>query len=101
VRAQIRQHDVTTRDVIDPSREESCMSTQDPIIDADRTEQAAQRVVSPARHDLVRNSTLASRYRLGSAIFTTDPQGLPEQLVEAWSRWAASRLRQSPCTIVE
>lgn len=28
----------------------------------------------------------------------SDPQGLPEPLIEAWSRWAALRLPVSPRT---
>jgi hypothetical protein len=90
-----------TAEVIDPSREERRMSTHDHIFDPDPTELAAQRVRAPARRDLLGNSTPAARHRPGAAIVATDPHELPEQLVEAWSRWAASRLRQSPRTTVE
>jgi hypothetical protein len=52
------------------------------------TVQARADLLSPARCDLLRNTVLAGSSRHGSA----GTYELPEKLIEAWARWAASHL---------
>ena len=66
------------------------MSSKDHCIDAGTTDQARAELLSPARYDPMRNTVLA-----GSS--GHEPAGmyeLPEKLIEAWTRWAASLLRR-------
>jgi hypothetical protein len=65
------------------------MSSEDHCIDAGATDQVRADLLSPARCDPLRNTVLAGSSRHGPA-GTYDE--LPEKLIEAWARWAASRL---------
>jgi hypothetical protein len=64
------------------------MSSEDHCIDAGTTDQARADLLSPARCEPVRNTVLAGNSRHEAA----GTYELPEKLVEAWARWAASRL---------
>jgi hypothetical protein len=64
------------------------MSTEDHCIDAGTTDQAWADLLSPARRDPMRNTVLAGSSRDG----LVGTYQLPEKLIEAWARWAASRL---------
>jgi hypothetical protein len=64
------------------------MSTEDHCIHVGTTVQARADLLSPARCDLLRNTVLAGSSRHGPA----GTYELPEKLIEAWARWAASHL---------
>jgi hypothetical protein len=64
------------------------MSSEDHLIDAGTTHQARADLLSPARCDPMRNAVLAGSGRNDAA----GTYELPEKLIEAWARWAASRL---------
>jgi hypothetical protein len=64
------------------------MSFEDHSINAGTTDQARADLLSPARCDPVHNTVLAGSSGHGPA----GTYALPEELIEAWERWAASRL---------
>jgi len=66
------------------------MSPKDHCIDAGTTDQARADLLSSARCDPMRNTVLA-----GTGRHEPDrTYELPEKFIEAWTRWAASRLRR-------
>jgi hypothetical protein len=70
------------------------MSAEDHFIDLGATDPATEHMRSPTPGDLVRNTAPAGSRRHGPAGRpSTDPHEVPGKLIEAWSRWAASRLR--------
>ena len=70
------------------------MSTEDHFNDLRATDLATEHVRSPTLCDMVRNTAPAGSRRHGpGGRPSTDPHEVPEKLIEAWSRWAASRLR--------
>ena len=70
------------------------MSTEDHFIDPGATDLATEHLRSPTLYDLVRDTAPAGSRRHGAAGRpSTDPHEVSEKLIEAWSRWAASRLR--------
>jgi hypothetical protein len=64
------------------------MSSEDHCIDGSTTDQARADLLSPSRCDPLRNTVLAGSRTHGPA----GTYELPEKLIEAWARWAASRL---------
>jgi hypothetical protein len=71
------------------------MSSEDRLIDPGATDQARTDLFSPARRDLMRDPAADGSRRHGPAArLSSDPRELPEKLIDAWSRWAASRLSQ-------
>jgi hypothetical protein len=69
------------------------MSSESRLIDSAATERGRADLLSPARCDLSGDPVVAGSRRLGPASrAATSPRGLPEKLIDAWSRWAASRL---------
>jgi len=69
------------------------MSSQHILTNPAVTTQTSPDSFSPGRHDLVRDVVVAESRRHGPAAKpSTNPHELPEKLIDAWSRWAASRL---------
>ncbi|HEY0800435.1 MAG TPA: hypothetical protein VGD54_06300 [Steroidobacteraceae bacterium] len=60
------------------------MSTEENPVDSSAADQAQADLLSPARREALLNGE--------SAQPAIDPHGVPVKLIEAWSRWAASRL---------
>jgi hypothetical protein len=60
------------------------MSTEERPVDSSATDQARADLLFSVRHEVFRNADIAQP--------ETDAQGVPVKLIEAWSRWAASRL---------
>jgi hypothetical protein len=69
------------------------MSCEDRLIDPAISGQTPPDSLPRARRDLARDAVVSeSRGHVSAAGPSTNPHELPPKLMDAWSRWAASRL---------